>query len=88
MYIRDPSGSLVEINWPNVTTVDRNLLPQFVRLAELFDQSSESGEASLFLDRPYLQIGKESRAVSAGLADAPPLSVALNEAHDTRQDNE
>jgi lactoylglutathione lyase len=26
MYIRDPAGNLVEINWPDVTTLDRSVV--------------------------------------------------------------
>ena len=26
MYLRDPAGNLVEINWPDVTTLDRSVV--------------------------------------------------------------
>ena len=28
MYLRDPSGNLVEVNWPDVSTLDRTLIPE------------------------------------------------------------
>lgn len=27
LYVRDPSGNLIEINWPDATTLDRTLIP-------------------------------------------------------------
>ena len=27
LYVRDPAGNLVEINWPDVTTLDRSVVP-------------------------------------------------------------
>jgi len=27
MYLRDPSGNLVEVNWPDISTLDRTLIP-------------------------------------------------------------
>ena len=32
MYVRDPSGNLVEINWPDATTLDRALIPDIKRV--------------------------------------------------------
>jgi lactoylglutathione lyase len=32
MYLRDPAGNLVEVNWPDVTTLDRNLIPEIQRI--------------------------------------------------------
>jgi hypothetical protein len=26
MYIRDPAGNLVEIDWPDITTLDRSVI--------------------------------------------------------------
>ncbi len=28
LYVRDPAGNLVEINWPDVTTLDRSVVTQ------------------------------------------------------------
>ena len=32
MYLRDPAGNLVEINWPDVTTLDRSVVPDIVKV--------------------------------------------------------
>ena len=55
MYIRDPSGNLIEVNWPDVGTLDRARIPEMVALADLFDQRGEPSEASLYLDRPHIR---------------------------------
>ena len=51
MYLRDPSGNLVEVDWPDVTTLDRTRLPELKRLADRFEQRGENLEATLYLDR-------------------------------------
>ncbi|MGH3145229.1 MAG: VOC family protein [Rubrobacter sp.] len=28
MYLRDPAGNLVEVNWPDVSTLDRDVIPE------------------------------------------------------------
>ena len=32
MYLRDPSGNLVEVNWPDVTTLDRGIIPEIQKI--------------------------------------------------------
>ncbi len=32
MYVRDPAGNLVEINWPDVTTLDREVIPEIQKI--------------------------------------------------------
>jgi len=32
MYLRDPSGNLVEVNWPDVTTLDREVIPEIQKI--------------------------------------------------------
>ena len=32
MYLRDPAGNLVEINWPDVKTLDRSVVPDIVKV--------------------------------------------------------
>jgi catechol 2,3-dioxygenase-like lactoylglutathione lyase family enzyme len=51
MYLRDPGGNLVEVNWPDVSTLDRARIPEMKRLADRFEQTGENLEATLFLDR-------------------------------------
>ena len=50
MYFRDPSDNLVEIDWPDVETLDRSVFgDDLKRLDEWFPQSGESLRATLFL---------------------------------------
>jgi YD repeat-containing protein len=49
MYIRDPSGNLVEIDWPDVRTLDRSVVTDLKKLADDVPQSGEALEATLFL---------------------------------------
>ncbi len=32
LYIRDPAGNMVEINWPDVTTLDRSAIPDIQKI--------------------------------------------------------
>ncbi len=32
MYLRDPAGNLVEVNWPDVTTLDRGVIPEIQKI--------------------------------------------------------
>jgi YD repeat-containing protein len=50
MYIRDPAGNLVEIDWPDVETLDRSALPELKKLSETVDQSAEALRSTLYLD--------------------------------------
>jgi hypothetical protein len=49
MYIRDPSGNLVELDWPDVTTLDRSVLPDFKKLADTVEQTPEGLRSTLYL---------------------------------------
>ena len=55
MYIRDPGGNLVEVDWPDVSKLDRSCIPHLKNLGEFAVQSGEALEASLYYDRPQLQ---------------------------------
>jgi catechol 2,3-dioxygenase-like lactoylglutathione lyase family enzyme len=49
MYIRDPSDNMVEINWPDVTTLDRSLFGDDLKLlADAWPQSETNRRALLF----------------------------------------
>ena len=43
MYIRDPAGNLVEINWPDVTTLDRSIVRG---IRKLDDDVPQTGAAA------------------------------------------
>ena len=49
MYLRDPAGNLVEVDWPDVATLDRARLPGLVRLADQHPQEGENRAATLYL---------------------------------------
>ena len=54
MYLRDPAGNLIEIDWPDVTTLDRSLLPEFKRLADSVPQTGDALQATLYLEKAEL----------------------------------
>ncbi len=45
MYLRDPAGNLVEVNWPDVTTLDRGVIPEIHKIGG-------DPEAALYLEPP------------------------------------
>jgi lactoylglutathione lyase len=48
MYIRDPAGNLVEIDWPDASTLDRSVVTRMVRLDETRAQPGEAATATLY----------------------------------------
>jgi hypothetical protein len=50
MYLRDPAGHLIEIDWPDVTTLDRSAFPELKKLSERVPQTGELA-ATVYLDR-------------------------------------
>ena len=48
MYIRDPAGNLVEIDWPDVTTLDRSVVTDVRSLDDDVRQTGESAGATLY----------------------------------------
>lgn len=51
LYVRDPGGNLVEVDWPDADSLDRSRMPELRRLADRFPQTGENLDATLFLDR-------------------------------------
>ncbi len=50
LYFRDPSGNLVEVDWPDVSTLDRAVFGDDLKLlADDLPQSPENLRATLFL---------------------------------------
>jgi catechol 2,3-dioxygenase-like lactoylglutathione lyase family enzyme len=49
MYLRDPAGNLVEVDWPDVTTLDRSVVTDLKRLQDDVPQDEESRRSTLFL---------------------------------------
>jgi catechol 2,3-dioxygenase-like lactoylglutathione lyase family enzyme len=50
LYLRDPAGNLLEVDFPDASRIDRDLVKQLPKLAERFPQSKENKKATLFLD--------------------------------------
>jgi hypothetical protein len=51
MYLRDPAGNLVELDWPDVTTIDRTRVPEIKKLVDSVPQTGEALRATLYLTR-------------------------------------
>jgi YD repeat-containing protein len=51
MYLRDPAGNLVEIDWPDASTLDRSIVADIVPLADLVPQRREALAARLYTGR-------------------------------------
>ncbi len=52
LYFRDPADNLIELNWPDVTTLDRAKYPSLRRLVDVVPQTDESRAAVLYLEEP------------------------------------
>lgn len=48
MYLRDPGGNLVEIDWPDASTLDRSVVTDLRRLADDIPQQPGAETATLF----------------------------------------
>lgn len=48
MYLRDPAGNLIEVNWPDVSTLDRGVVTDIVRLEDLVPQDATAQSARLY----------------------------------------
>jgi hypothetical protein len=48
MYIRDPAGNLVEVDWPDISTLDGDVLADVRKLDDEVPQTGESLGASLY----------------------------------------
>ena len=47
MYLRDPAGNMVEINWPDVSTLDRSMVTE--EIEKVAAETSEAMRATLYL---------------------------------------
>ena len=48
MYLRDPAGNLIEVNWPDYTTLDRSVVTALRHLSDERPQSEEALRATLY----------------------------------------
>jgi catechol 2,3-dioxygenase-like lactoylglutathione lyase family enzyme len=52
LYARDPAGNLLEVNWPDVSTLDRDVVGEIRRRAEDVEQSEDAQRATLYHAAP------------------------------------
>lgn len=48
MYIRDPAGNLVEIDWPDISSLDRSVVTAISRLEDERPQTGAAAGATLY----------------------------------------
>jgi hypothetical protein len=53
MYIRDPAGNMLEIDWPDASTLDEEIRAEIVDRSDLTSQEGVAADATLFLDRQF-----------------------------------
>jgi catechol 2,3-dioxygenase-like lactoylglutathione lyase family enzyme len=51
VYLRDPGGNLVELDWPDAESLDREVFGEIPKLADSVPQTDEGLHATLYLDR-------------------------------------
>jgi lactoylglutathione lyase len=47
MYLQDPAGNLIEVDWPDASSLDRSVVP-VTRLDDLHEQRGEAAQATLY----------------------------------------
>jgi catechol 2,3-dioxygenase-like lactoylglutathione lyase family enzyme len=48
MYVRDPAGNLVELDHPDASTIPRDEVPEYARLADVRPQEGEAARSTLW----------------------------------------
>jgi catechol 2,3-dioxygenase-like lactoylglutathione lyase family enzyme len=48
MYIRDPAGNLVEVDWPDISTLDRSVVTEISRLEDERPQTDQAARSTLY----------------------------------------
>jgi catechol 2,3-dioxygenase-like lactoylglutathione lyase family enzyme len=48
MYVRDPSGNLIELDHPDASTIPRHEVPEYAVLADRLAQSGDAARATLW----------------------------------------
>jgi lactoylglutathione lyase len=51
MYVRDPAGNLIEIDWPDAGTLDAEIRENLIRLSDTVPQTGDALSSTLYLDR-------------------------------------
>src|SRR3712207_6991517 len=60
MYIRDPAGNLVELDWPDVSTLDRSVFTDLKRLERSEEHTSELQSRQYLVCRLLLEKKKKN----------------------------
>lgn len=55
MYLRDPAGNLVELDWPDASTLDRSVVTDLRRLEDDRPQAGEALRARLYHASPAVE---------------------------------
>ena len=50
LYVRDPAGNLIEVDWPDIASLPAELQAQCVRLKDRYPQSDWNRQATLSLE--------------------------------------
>jgi hypothetical protein len=58
MYLRDPAGNLVEVNWPDASSLDRSVVGDLVRLVDMVPQNDEGMAARLYIGTARQPLGE------------------------------
>jgi len=51
MYLRDPAGNLIEVDWPDARTLDPRIREELIQLSATVRQTGDALSATLYLDR-------------------------------------
>lgn len=57
MYIQDPANNLVEVNYPYVADLDRDVVTEIVDRNDLIEQTGEAADAVLYHDELIEAVG-------------------------------
>ena len=53
MYIRDPADNMIEIDWPDASTLNPEIQEEIIDRSDLTPQDGEAADATLFFDRQF-----------------------------------
>jgi YD repeat-containing protein len=51
LYVRDPAGNLIEVDWPDATTLDTSVVGEIRKLGDDVPQTGDALRATLYLSR-------------------------------------
>ena len=61
MFLRGPAGNPIEIDWPDIETLDRSRIPEMKLFTEVAEQNEGGMAAPLYPDRPRLKTARWAR---------------------------